>query len=55
MDNHSTCGLSARGLDLPDEGDVFSKISISRAEDAGVKYEAERTVVDDTTSVNNED
>ena len=52
MDNHSTCGLSARGLDLPDEGDVSILKVIGSAEDAGSANDTERTVAEVATSEN---
>ena len=50
MDNHSTCGLSARGLDLPDEGDVFIVQKIGVAKDACHMNDTERTVAEVATS-----
>ena len=54
MDNHSTCGLSARGLDLPHEGDVyvFLKESQLAGDDSSVVNDAERTVAEVATSEN---
>jgi hypothetical protein len=55
LDNENTCGLSARGLDLPDEGDVSILKVIGSAEDAGANDDTERTVAEVATSVNDKE
>ena len=52
LDNENTRGLSARGLDLPDEGDVSVLRVIDPAEDAGLYNNTERTVAEVATSEN---
>jgi hypothetical protein len=50
VDNHSPCGLSARGLDLPDEGVVSLFLKMGLVEDTGLVSDTERTVAEVATS-----
>ena len=52
MDNHNICGINARGLDLPHEGDVFFAKKIGLAGVADLVSDTGRPLTQDVTSKN---